>query len=536
MLCLAPAAAGWLIHAYGVNVPFSDQFEVGRFLLRNQGKVFPALSDLLAFHNESRMIFPRIVFFYLARMSGWNVKWEMVGSLVMACATVGLIGYLARLHFERITAIAATAMAALLIFSPVQWWDWIIGFQIVMFFPPLLLAAALIALSHGRVWPAAVAAAIATFSFVNGLFLWGALFPAVWLLDLGRRRWLVIAGWIGAALVSIALYFYGYQKPPLHPPMVMPHEAPLQFTAYVLAFLGHPLAWNQEVPVSIAVGAVLVTTLFVSLVVAWRARRRSAAIWAAFALYAGMSAGAAAAGRLKLALAQSLEPRYAAVSIYLAVGTILTLFAVARPRVAGIAVSLIVAAHLFAIRSEWPALELFHRERLSARAAVDFALVIPDQTTLSGLVWPDVVEVKRMIEGLAAIGYADPLPTAKVSNIDAGLPPWFGDFTGIERLPSALGVYGWASLPGRRPADAVLLTALTPEGEEVIAVARFAWLPRPALGELEPALLTAGWQHELPLDLPNGAKLAAWAYDTRERRAYRLKGGFSVFAQTAARY
>lgn len=535
-LFLAPAAVGWLIYRYGVNVPFSDQFEVGRFLLRNHGRAFPPWSDLFALHNESRMIFPRIVFFYLARLSGWNVKWEMAFSLLMACGTVALIGYLLRLHLDRLTALAAAAVAALLVFSPVQWWDWLVGFQMVMFFPPLLLAVALSSLARGRVLPAAAAAAVATFSFANGLFLWGALFPALLVLDLGRRRSLVIAGWIGVAAVCAGLYFHGYERPPGHPEMVLPHQAPLAFAAYMLAFLGHPVAWNQKVMVSIAVGAVLVCVLLACTVTAWRERRRGAATWAAFALYAGMSAGAAAAGRLKMSLAQALEPRYATIAIYMALGTIMMIFVLGRPRLAGIAVALLVAAHLLAVRSEWPAMELFHRERLTGRAAVDFALVAPDQTALGGLVWPDVRIMRRLIGDLASIGYAAPLRSSKIQAIDAGAPPWFGDFIGIAPLPQAYGAYGWASLPGPRPADAVLITREAPDGDEVIAVARHAWIQRPALGQIEPALFTAGWQHELRADLPPGTKLGAWAYDVRERRAYRIAGRFSVSGRNAVRY
>ncbi|MGZ8866982.1 MAG: hypothetical protein ACXW2P_01465 [Thermoanaerobaculia bacterium] len=535
VLFFAPAAAGWLIYRYGVNVPFSDQFDVGRFLLRNHGKAFPPWSDLLALHNESRMVFPRIVFFYLARLSGWNVKWEMAFSLLMACATVALTGYLARLHFDRLTALAAAAVAALLVFSPVQWWDWLVGFQMVMFFPPLLLTVALVSLAKERLLPAAVAAAVATFSFPNGLFLWGALVPAVLVFDHGRRRSVVMAGWIGAAAVSAALYFHGFESPPGRPDMVLPHQAPLAFAAYMLAFLGHPVAWNQEVVVSIAVGAVLVCVLFASTVIAWRKRRRDAAIWAAFALYAGMSAGAAAAGRLKMSIAQALEPRYATIAIYMALGTIMMLFAVARPRIVGIAVALLVAAHLLAVRSEWPAMELFHRERLTGRAAVDFALVAPDQTALEALVWPDARIMRQFIDDLAEIGYIDPLRSAKIKHLDAGAPPWFGDF-GIAPLPQSLGAYGWASLPGPRPADAVLITREAPDGEEVVAVARYAWIQRPALGQIDPALFTSGWQHELRVELPPGTKLAAWAYDVRERRAYRMAGRFNVSGRSAVRY
>ncbi|HEX9128205.1 MAG TPA: hypothetical protein VF850_03495, partial [Gemmatimonadaceae bacterium] len=355
VLCAAPAVIGWLIIAYGVNVPYWDQMMIADFLIRNHGRAFPAIGDLLAQHNESRIVVPRILFFYLARVTGWNVKYEMGLSLVLAGTVAAAVCLLTRRAFDRTTAAAASAAAALLIFSPVQWWNWTVGFQLVLFVPAVMLACALLALSRSRVTIAAAAAAVATFSFANGIFLWLALLPLVWASGRDRKRcWLTVGGWTGAGIVTGALVYRGYKAPAGVPPMTLPYEAPGRFTAYCLAFLGHPLSWTRDLYPTIAVGGLLVVVFGGCLAVAWRQRRRAALEFAAFGLYAGLSAAAAAAGRLRLTLAQALEPRYTTLSIYLGVAVILLIFATASPRVQAVAVAVMVIAHLLAVRAEWP--------------------------------------------------------------------------------------------------------------------------------------------------------------------------------------
>ena len=547
VLAVAPAVVAWLIIAFGVNSPYWDQILIGDFLIRNHGRTFPDLGDLFAQHNESRKFFPRILFFYLARLSGWNVKWEMAASLLVGCGIVAITWLLLRRHLDTVTAVGATAAAALLILSPVQWWNWMFGIQLVAFIPPLMLGLALLCLRRGLVWAAALATAIATFSFANGMLLWVALVPSIVVSSLSRKRTAVI--WAGSALASGVLYFWGYHKPPGHPPLVLPFEAPFAFTGYCLAFLGHPVAWSRDLTVSMVIGAALCVAFAVGAATAFRNRISAALPWIAFGLYAMLSAAAAAAGRLRLSLAQSLEPRYATFSIYFAVAVLLLLFVTASKRAASVAVVVLVTAHLLAVRSEWPHMKHFHRERLVARTAIDFALVAADHTALQSFVYDDVAVARRTIAGLAAIGYLRLAQSDLVNRIDGGGPPIFGDFVGLEPLqggirsnPSIMrgwGAFGWAWLPGPSPADAVLVTRVIREGEQLIGVAPEAALERRGIGEKEPALLYCGWQYPIPATIiPAGTVLKAWAYDTESRRALRLAGSVTVpgDGQTASRY
>jgi hypothetical protein len=172
----APFPVLWIIVRFGVNVPIQDQIDIGAFLVRNHDRLFPAFSELFAQHNESRKIIPRLIIFYLARLTNWNVKYEMVTQVAIACGTVAAIWFLARRSLGD-RALPATALSALLILSPVQWWNWLFGIQIVVFLPMLMLTVALaVAGSQVRLLSRTVLAAlcclIATYSYANGMLLW----------------------------------------------------------------------------------------------------------------------------------------------------------------------------------------------------------------------------------------------------------------------------------------------------------------------------------------------------------------------------
>src|SRR5205085_5906773 len=99
------------------------------------------------------------------------------------------VGVLARRTIpNRDIALLATALAAALLISPVQWWNWLFGIQIVVFLPFLLLAVGLVI---GEKHPviAAFCALIATYSYSNGMLLWVLLVPM-------RRRRREVALWI----------------------------------------------------------------------------------------------------------------------------------------------------------------------------------------------------------------------------------------------------------------------------------------------------------------------------------------------------
>jgi len=88
-----------------------------------------------------------------------------------------------------------------------------------------------------------------------------------------------------------------------------------------------------------------------------------------------------------------------------------------------------------------------------------------------------------------------------------------------------LGAWGWASLPDGRPADAVLIT----RNDQLVGVAPHSALPRPDIAAVSPELFESGWQIDIPgRAVIAGGSFGAWSYDTRTRRAYRLRGAYTL--------
>ena len=513
VVALAAFVTVWMVAVYGVNVPLGDQIPIGRFLIDNHGRIFPRLGDLFAQHNESRKFFPRLVFFYLARLTHWNVKAEMFVEVLMACGIVACVAVFARRN------LAVVALASLLIFSPVQWWNWLVGIQIVVFAPILMLCIALIALQSARpLWlrvaAAAVACVIATFSYANGMLLWGVLLVPLWFV--ARKRWGVYVFWLVAALASVLLYFHDYHRPHGSPPLESPLADPVHFIAYVFAFLGRPLSWSPwNLVASISVGVVLVVALAIGVAVAIRRRDVGAVPAITIGLYALASTGATAIGRLRMSLPQALEARYTTFSIYLAVAVVLLCSSLATHRAGVAAAVALVVAHVFAVVGIRPEMMFNYRTRLLARSAVQFALVSPDRTVLSEWVDPKPEEAISVIDGLARIGYLDPPPLRSdlVNRLRRDDAPRYGAIDRIGRArKDIVAVSGRARLPGGRLPHAVVVTRAAQDGDHVFAISIrvfpdgswYAWIPE-------------RW-------LRGGVVLHAWAYDSADETAYRLAG------------
>jgi hypothetical protein len=510
----APLSIAWIILRYGVNVAAQDQIRIGAFLVRNHGRWIPRLADLFAQHNESRKFFPRLIFFYLAKLTGWNVKYEMGAILVIACGILVVVAL-----FARRSGIGppAVALAALLLFSPVQWWNWLFGIQVVVFLPLLMLVLALFVATgprplRFRIAIAAVCCLIATYSYANGMLTWFLVAPALF----ARRedRTARAAGsWIVMAGAAIALYFVGYHRPSNSPSMLPALGRPFDVARFVLAFIGHPLAWSDALWLNAILGA-LACGLFVFL--AMRAGRAGLP-WTILAFYSLASAGVAALGRIGMGEELAVEPRYTTFAIGLWIALVM-LAAMTKMRGRAAAAILLLVLHGAAIHAAWPRLRENHRDRLVAKAATQFALVLEDKSLFQRLIEMDVALSTEVVTGLAKIGYVNPAPvgTDLIQPLNAGSAA--GAFEGVLRLDDGRRVfYGWAILPGGGPADAVLIT----NAGHVVAISE-----RTVFRADRPGM---GWDLPVTARLAQpGATYTAWAYDTSTRRAYELSGFVKV--------
>lgn len=158
------------------------------------------------------------------------------------------------------------------------------------------------------------AAIAATYSFSNGLLTW----PVVGILLLAQGRWKArhIGLWAAAFIVSVFLYYHGYQKPGHHPSLLYPLNHPYDYIRYIFAYLGSPLAFNKREH-AIVIGVLLTFALCLISFQSWRSGRerfQRDLPWLALALYSISSAAVTGIGRLGFGVDQAMSGRYTTIS------------------------------------------------------------------------------------------------------------------------------------------------------------------------------------------------------------------------------
>lgn len=213
------------VHRYGANgllgdgwtmvVPISGQQSLGRWLW--------------AQHNEHRFVLPKLIYYGLLRLSGWDVRVGMY-------ASVGALGALALVLMRRARVLRghtsyADTFFPLALLHLGHWDSFLMGFQVVFVCPTVLMGMSLcLVLRETRfTWASALGAGVCVLCLplcgAIGLTLLAPL--ALWLAATAAWRWRVaraerpaiaVAGMsVGLAVAVGALYFYGYARPGQHP-------------------------------------------------------------------------------------------------------------------------------------------------------------------------------------------------------------------------------------------------------------------------------------------------------------------------------
>jgi hypothetical protein len=354
---LVVIVAGW-----SVDVPYWDQWPLLLHLDQLAGDQL-VLGDLWVSHNGHRLLFPKLIMLGLARLSGWDVRWEMGFSIVMAVCLAVTLSHL-RWWQRQLVPIPRHAWLWLLLLSltvfnlsQAQNWGW--GWQLQILLCVAAQVAGLSLLSCHGDRPAGLLAAVAlatvaSYSFSCGLVIWPAALPILVLP--GAGRWYRLVTWSACATVVISLYCIGLQYERAEISSAL--SRPLETTAYVLTYLGSPLLRSTGVGPSLLAGAAGVMVFVLLAVRSWlragKSTRSMAAVWISVGLVAVGSALMTALARAGIGLGQALSSRYVTFAnlLWLAVA-VLTLAWYAehralprRLRHAGIAATALLAAVL----------------------------------------------------------------------------------------------------------------------------------------------------------------------------------------------
>ena len=197
----------WFVEHFGVSVVRTDEWTivplVGAF---HAGQL--TLSMLWAQHNENRMLIPNLIQVLLASATHFDTRAPMdLGAGLLVLSFTVLVAF-----YRGMGRCAYWAMvpAALLLFSWVQVWNALFGFQMAWYLVLLCLTVMVASVTHPSraSYALAVAAAlIASFSSLQGLFLWpcGLLMLVAW--PASRRR---LAIWLGTGVLATVVYLYHY--------------------------------------------------------------------------------------------------------------------------------------------------------------------------------------------------------------------------------------------------------------------------------------------------------------------------------------
>lgn len=552
-----------LILIYGVNLPYWDQWKIAPLFekINNNSLSF---NDLFAQHNESRKFFPRLVFISLAYLTHWDVKYEMLFMFLLACIISLNIYCLSRLTLggSTIKRLLIAAISNLLIFSPIQWENWLWGIQIVVFIPILCITTCVL-LAYSRLSVIAkflisiCLCIISTFSYANGILAWIVVFPILILKSrnqLNKNRWLVFL-WIASFIFSAVTYFYNYKKPEHHPSFLEALAHPQQAIQYFLSFLGAPLGIGNVVDSktsALTIGLVLLLLLFASCFYLLRFIRDYALLdrmagWLTIGLYTLISATITTLGRLGLGLEYSLSSRYTTFSVYLIVSLVHIIPIIAddiknkgfflkdkklKTQILPFLIAIILILHIHTSIQAIQQMNNVKLARLQGKSCLLFINIVEEQC-LTEKVFPELNELKQTANILDSIGFIKPglVKSSRIQEIEGGddyRAKNYGTFDTLKKVSNDIYIAsGWAVLQKRQEAtDAVILTYENENSDATVftVVTNRATRNDIAKNFKNQSYSNSGWQKSFSsIGLPKGnLKINAWAFDSTTGKAFKL--------------
>jgi len=324
----------WFIVNFGVNVPFGDQWElVTLFQAIISGKA--TFQIFFAQHNEHRILFPKLIMSALALSSDWNIQWEFFLSVALA-AIVFLSLFKVSFdqaekhnklfHFTNISI-------CLIIFSFVQWENWLWGFQLSWFLIDACLAVAILSFSSSlcktlrvKLLIGALACFIASFSAAHGLLTWIALVPSLLVICRGDARLFRKVGllWLILFLATCCLYFFDYHQSSNHPDLWLFLKKPKLASTYFLMLLGSPLLHSARFSISLGLAVLINFGFFFLIYVSQIGSKISndAAPWISMGCFAILFDLVTTVGRAGFGVNQATSSRYTTVAILLVIALI----------------------------------------------------------------------------------------------------------------------------------------------------------------------------------------------------------------------
>lgn len=485
---------GYFIHKYSHNVFLADEWDTPGVLLVKTLEKEVSFNDFVAQHNESRKIFPKLIYYGLAKTIGLNIKHVIFLRFVLAffCFLILLRSLQKQ---ENNSHIFLATIISLLIFSPTQALSHLTSIQIITIIPPFLIV--LFYFLYPRVNRSflvvlyVIFCLISTFSFANGMLLWVLLLPVFIPAIKGDRLWsqIVLLTAFTCFASTLFVYFSDYTRPAIHPSILEGFTHPLKSFRYFILWVGSPFANSFSDPAligSIIGCASLILFSLILLNLNYAGKKNISFIselfkdpWFALVLYAIISGLVASLGRSGLGVAQALSPQYPSMAIWFYVGVIGLLSNIKNPKIITISNFSIYSLFTVTILS-YPAgvekMRMWGQRCEEGELTVKLLSLIPNNPLFNwnhnyGL-YPAVnhpvkdkaIELSKA--GLIDLTLFDNLILSRnLQNQTASA----GGFITFNQGESSTEFRGWAMIPDKqRPADFIIICKEDPAGYEPI--------------------------------------------------------------------
>lgn len=279
VLIVAPMIlTSYIAFRYALDVPRTDSWDVIPILLEKQEAGTLSFGDFWAQHNEQRMLFPRLIMFGLAQLTGWNLKVGIGLNLALVFLIWLVLWRMLVITTGEIELPGAGWLLVLFAwttFSTVPWENLIWELSGTLFF--LNTLAALFAVWSLARWPgqwkgtvlAALAALVSMYSLGNGVLVW--IVGLAMLMAGSPRKSVQILFWAAAGVASTGAYLWGYAHPSQIPDILLVLREPMDFLRYVFTLIGSP--WHHSLRIVGSLGIIGVAAFSASTFWAFKQKR-----------------------------------------------------------------------------------------------------------------------------------------------------------------------------------------------------------------------------------------------------------------------
>ena len=231
------------------NMFFADEWDTpGNILSKFYNGDTLVFSDFFSQHNESRKIFPKLLYVLLAKVGILDMRVGVWIRLILSFLSIFLI-YISSSSLSKNKRIVFMVCSSILLFIPSQTYNLVFGLQFITIVPPFCLIICILILESKlsilvKFLLNFSLCIISTFTYANGMIVWAIASPLLFYFYRPKKEikhsQLFSLFFTLLSFVIIGTYFYQYKSPPSHPGVIAGITDPLRSFHFFLLWLWCP--------------------------------------------------------------------------------------------------------------------------------------------------------------------------------------------------------------------------------------------------------------------------------------------------------